>query len=85
MDADENKHKHMITLQETKRLYIRAGGPTDHGVSEWSEIMVEMDAVIEAKSDLEAAKVIEWWGNWGRFRTPIAFAKFVRKAHKSKV
>jgi hypothetical protein len=71
-----------MNLETAKRLYMAAGGPSDHDAAEWDEIRVEMEAVVAAKSDRAAAKVIEWWGCWDPRYTATAFARRVRQEHE---
>jgi hypothetical protein len=70
-----------MTLQQAKQLYIGAGGRTDHWESEWKDIHQEMNALVSAKSDRAAGKLIEWWDSWDRECTATAFARKVRNGY----
>ena len=70
-----------MTRSQSKQLYIAAGGPNDHSDSEWNDIHEEMKAIVAAKSEREAARVIDWWGCWDRKYTATAFARRVRASH----
>ena len=72
-----------ITLETAKRIYIAAGGNKDHSDTEWTQIHPEMDAVVNARTDRAAAKVIDWWSCWDARYTASAFARRVRKAHQA--
>lgn len=68
-----------MTLLQAKRLYIGAGGPDDHSDSEWAKIHQEMGAVVSAKTEYAAGRIISWWGCWHPQYTQTAFARRVRK------
>jgi len=70
-----------MTRTEARRLYIAAGGPSDHSPGEWESIHREMDAIVAAGSDRAAGRTIAWWGCWDRTYTATAFARSVREAH----
>jgi hypothetical protein len=70
-----------MTLIEAKNLYIEAGGPDDHGASEWEDIHKEIQALVEAKSDRAAGKTILWWDCWDAKYTATAFARRVRNSY----
>lgn len=68
-----------MTLAQAKRLYIGAGGPDDHSDSEWNEIHEEMGAIVSAKTEYAAGRLIHWWSCWDSKYTQTAFARRVRK------
>jgi hypothetical protein len=70
-----------MNLHDAKRIYIAAGGPSDHQDSEWVYIHKEMEAIVNAKNDRAAGKIILWWGCWEPKYTATAFARRVRDAH----
>lgn len=71
-----------MTLSVAKQLYIAAGGPNDHSDKEWNDIHKEMAAIVAAKSDRSAARVILWWGCWDRKYPAIGFARRVRARYQ---
>lgn len=68
-----------MTLDQAKRIYIGAGGPSDHWPSEWEDIRKEMEQVVSAKTDRGAGLLIIWWDCWDRKNTATAFASKVRE------
>jgi hypothetical protein len=53
--------------------------PPYHSAAEWHDIADEMRAIVAAKSDREAGKIIAWWKCWDRTMTATKFAALVRK------
>jgi hypothetical protein len=47
-----------MTLDEAKKLYIGAGGPSDHSPSEWNDIHKEMESVVAAQGPRKAGAII---------------------------
>lgn len=69
-----------MTRDESRRLYVGAGGPDDHCALDWEHIHREMEQLVSAKSDCAAGRMIAWWGCWDRQYTATAFARRVRQA-----
>lgn len=67
-----------MTLEQAKRIYTAAGGPSSHTAGEWEDIRTEMEQVVAAKSDRAAGLIIIWWDCWDRKHTATAFARQVR-------
>jgi len=68
----------VMTKAEAKKLYIGAGGPDYHSDFDWASIHKEMQAIVEAKTDLAAGRTIDWWGCWDKKLTATGFARRVR-------
>ena len=67
-----------MTLEEAKRVYVAAGGPSEDLDSEGYEIREELTAVVAAKSDRAAGHIIDWWECWTPRQTATACARRVR-------
>lgn len=71
-----------MNIREAKKLYCSAvdsqatDGEGDHW---WTRVRDEMEEVIEAKSDLAAARMIGWWGCWDRKLTATSVARKIRQ------
>lgn len=73
----------MMLRDEAKRLYLSQAGNEEANRDDWKEIHAEMEAVVAAKSDRAAGRVIEWWGDWEHWHTtPTAFARRFREAYR---
>ena len=70
-----------MTREQSRNLYIAAGGWPDHSESQWGKIHKEMQAVVAATTEKDAAAIIDWWGCWRSEYTAIAFAQRVRANH----
>lgn len=70
-----------MTIDEARKLYVAAGGHTEHSDIEWEYIREEMEAIIAARSDRAAGRTIDWWNCWDGKYTATAFARRVRKLH----
>lgn len=68
-----------MTIDRAKQLYIGAGGPSNHSPDEWASIHREIEAIVAAKSDRAAGRVIDWWGCWDRRHTATEFVRRVRE------
>jgi hypothetical protein len=67
-----------VTQEEAFKLYVAAGGNPDHSFSEKEDILKEVEAVIAAKSDRAAGRVIQWWECWNPYYSATAFARRIR-------
>ena len=74
-----------MKLATAKRIYIAAGGSTDHGPDVWADVYEDMERIVAAESDEVAGATIEWWGGWGTPQqggaTAVEFARLVRRAY----
>ena len=68
-----------MTLEQAKQLYTSQDPDASLCESDWVHVHREMEEVVSAKSDREAAKVIEWWSCWDRYFTATRFAHRLRK------
>lgn len=73
-----------LTLEQARRLYVAGGGIIlqHHSQGEWEYVRDEMQAMVDAKTDRAAGRVIEWWGCWHKRDTATAFARRVRQEWK---
>lgn len=73
-----------MEMEDAKRLYMAGAGPGKYvfNEKEWEDIRKEMEEIVAAPSNHEAATVILWWDCWdfsSPKHTPMAFARRVRK------
>lgn len=71
-----------LTPEQSRKIYINAGGPADHDDADWKDIHVEMEGILNAKSLGEAKRIIDWWGCWDSKYTSTAFVKRVKEAYE---
>lgn len=74
-----------MTIDRAKQLYIGAGGPSNHSPDEWASIHREIEAIVAAKSDRAAGRIITWWECWNGRHTATAFARMVRELNNKPV
>ena len=72
-----------MNLEQAKKLYLSGGGINDYSESEWKDIHREMEAIVAAKSDRAAARIIDWWGCWTPRDNATMYARKIREAYET--
>ena len=76
--SNEKKPLVSLSMEQARRLYVLAGGPSEHTPQEWDEIHGEMEGVVNATTDRRGGRVILFWDCWDKKLSATKFAKIVR-------
>lgn len=74
-----------MTIKQAIALHeLASGDDIDRAYtpSEQLDIHQEIEAIVAAKSDRSAARIILWWNCWDRNHTATAFCRRVREAYR---
>jgi hypothetical protein len=87
MQAD-NKQSMKTKIEHAKAIYREAIDPSasdGESTSWWDEVADEIEQVVRARTDRDAAAVLAWWHHdWSLFSdSPAAAAKRIRHAARA--